>query len=179
MKFLVQTEQKMFASDSEYESMGAWIYYAAAVVGAVIGLLAVGDSAIQGDFAISAFTRMALTTLGLGLCAFACVDSVIRIPNGKTAAKKAVYNCLAIIVAMVVGAVAAIVVIIVVGILLVFLILSGGLKGGFSSGSKSTDMPSVIHGDDGEVNYIRRDNGDGTYTTQSNRRIRTDGSYDD
>lgn len=179
MKFLVETEQKMFASDSEYESMGAWIYYVAAVVGAVIGLLAVGDSAIQGDFAVSAFTCMALTTLGLGLCAFACVDSVIRIPNGRTAVKKAVYNCFAIIVAIVVGAIAAIVVIILVGLFLVFLLLSGGLKGAFSSGSKSADTPGVIHGDDGEVNYIRRDNGDGTYTTQSNRKIRTDGSYVD
>lgn len=161
MKFLAKIEQDMFASDPQYQTMGAWIYYTAAIIGAIIGLLAVGDSFTAGDAAVSPVTIIMLTTMALTLCAFAVTDSVVRIDNGKTAAKKAVYNCLAIIVAMAVGAAISVVVLIVIALLLIYFFAVALLQGGSSGGRKKRKLVD----ESGSEHEVSGGFGDTVYTS--------------
>ncbi|MDE6416449.1 MAG: hypothetical protein K2K68_05425 [Duncaniella sp.] len=169
MKFLANFEQKIFSSTPDYQPMGVWIYYTAAILGAVIGLLAVKDSAMAGNAAVSPVTVLYFISLCLMLWAVAVADSLIRIDNGATAAKKAVFNCLAIFAAMFLGAVAAIIVLVVVAVFLGLTMLGGAGK---SQSRRSADSRSDIIGPDGNIHYVSSENADGSVSTTDGKRFR-------
>lgn len=169
MKFIVSLERKFFSGIIGYESMGTWIYYASAIIGAVIGLLALKDSSIDGSLSISVSTEVYFISLCLGLWSMSVADAVLRIDNNEVAFKRAAFNCMAILLLMVIGAVAAIVVFFAVILLLIITILSASSL--FSS-KRGKNKVEAIMDQNGNMHYISSKNGDGTISTTDGKRYR-------
>lgn len=169
MKFVVSIERKLFSGMFGYEAMGAWIYYAAAILGAIIGLLAVKDSAIDGSLAVSVTTEVYFLSICLGLWAMAIADAVLSIDNGGIAFKRASFNCIAIFLLMLFGAIAAIVVLIFVALMLFLTVLSGLPVN--SSRKRKNSQDAIIDGN-GNMHYISCKNGDGSISTTDGKRYR-------
>lgn len=152
MKFIENAEEKIFASHDSYESMGGWIYYVAALVGALVGLY-YAYVVVSDDTGFTNYVIYILSSIFTGLSAWCIMDSLIRIDNLKVAWGKVVFNCIGVLVAMVVGCAISVIVLVILAVILFFMILSGGLKGAMQANEK--ENPKTVTTSDGStMNHI-------------------------
>lgn len=152
MKFIAQIEDSIFAGQESYRSMGGWIYYIAALVGAAIGLVA-AYATVNRNTDIESPMIYILTAIFMTLCAWCVMDSLVRVENLRVAWAKATFNCAGVLVAMVVGFIGSVIVLILLALILLFLIFTGALKGSTDSMLKS-EPDSVTTSDGTEMEHV-------------------------
>lgn len=171
LKSFVTFEEKVLGNIPGYTSMGLWIYYIAAIAGAVLGLSGIYVSASGANSNIYAML-IVFAGISMSLFSVAIVDSMFRLEQPSDVAKKSLLNCALIFAAMLVGCILSIVVVIILMLLFVLYLLGSSSKKSVSRGRKDSEDSDSIRGSDGNNYWISSKNADGSVTTTDGKRMR-------